>query len=188
MNLSKTPNNNNNEKILSAKSDANYPWLKVYPENIDWFSEFSPKPLYEFLDDSAEKYANNICTYFLGKTQTYKDIQNLVNHVAKGLQSIGVGKGTKIGLLLPNTPTFIIFYYASLKTGATIVNYNPLYTVEELSGQVKDSETEIMVTLDLKILFDKAEALLQEGTLPKAVVCPICRSIAKYKVYIVPLI
>ncbi len=95
----------------------------------------------------------------------------LVDQAAAGLQRLGVGKGTKVGLFLPNSPTFIVYYYAALKAGATVVNYNPLYTVEELTFQVKDSETEIMVTLDLQMLFEKVDALLQSGVLPRAVVC-----------------
>src|SRR5262249_7280656 len=57
-----------------------------------------------------------------------------------------------------------------LKAGGTVVNYNPLYTLEELGFQLKDSETELMVTLDLRVLFDKVEALLKAGTLKRAVV------------------
>ena len=68
---------------------------------------------------------------------------------------------------MPNCPTFIIYYFATLKAGGTVVNYNPLYTLEELTFQVKDSETEIMVTLDLKVLFDKVEGLMQ-GRHPQA--------------------
>ena len=71
---------------------------------------------------------------------------------------------------MPNCPTFIIYYFATLKAGGTVVNYNPLYTLEELTFQVKDSETELMVTLDLKLLFDKVEALMQAGTLKRAIV------------------
>ena len=71
---------------------------------------------------------------------------------------------------MPNCPTFIIYYFATLKAGGTVVNYNPLYTLEELTFQVKDSETELMVTLDLKVLFDKVEGLMKAGTLKRAIV------------------
>ena len=151
---------------------SSYPWLASYPEDVNWEIDIEPQPVYGLLDHSAEKFGDNICTDFLGKCLTYKEIHGLTNRVAKGLQSLGIGKGKKVGIFLPNTPTFIIFYYAILKTGATVVNYNPLYTVEELEFQVKDSQTELMVTLDLKILFDKVEALLASDTLPKAVICP----------------
>ncbi len=88
-----------------------------------------------------------------------------VERVAAGLQQIGVNKGTKVGLFLPNTPTFIVYYYAILKAGGTVVNFNPLYTLEELTFQVKDSETEIMITHDLQALFPKLETLVCRGVL-----------------------
>ncbi len=94
----------------------------------------------------------------------------MVDRAAAGLQKLGVKKGTKVGLFLPNCPTFIIYYFATLKAGGTVVNYNPLYTLEELTFQVKDSETELMVTLDLKLLFDKVEGLMKAGTLKRAIV------------------
>ena len=80
---------------------------------------------------------------------------------------------------MPNCPTFIIYYFAMLKAGGTVVNYNPLYTLDELTFQVKDSETELMVTLDLKLLFDKVEALMAAGTLKRAVVASLLRSAAR---------
>jgi long-chain acyl-CoA synthetase len=101
---------------------------------------------------------------------TYAEIGAQVDKVAAGLQRQGIRKGSKVGLFMPNCPTFIVYYFAVLKAGGTIVNYNPLYTVEELQFQIRDSETELMVTLDLKVLFDKVEALIQSGTLKRAVV------------------
>jgi long-chain acyl-CoA synthetase len=94
----------------------------------------------------------------------------MVERAAAGLQKLGVKKGTKVGLFMPNCPTFIVYYFATLKAGGTVVNYNPLYTLEELTFQVKDSETELMVTLDLKLLFDKVEGLMKAGTLKRAIV------------------
>ena len=147
------------------------PWLAAYPKNVDWHQTFVPAPLFQLLDEAHAKYADRTCTSFLGKTLTYRDVFTQVNRTAAGLQKLGVKKGTHVGLFLPNSPTFIIYYFAILKAGGTVVNYNPLYTVEELSFQVRDSQTEIMVTLDLKLLFDKVESLLASGVLSKAVVC-----------------
>jgi len=108
----------------------------------------------------------------MGKVTTYTQLDSLVNRVAAGLQQIGVTKGTKVGLFLPNTPTFIVYYYAILRAGGTVVNFNPLYTLEELSFQVRDSQTEIMVTHDLAALFPKLEALVQRGVLARILVVP----------------
>ncbi len=151
---------------------SRYPWLSLYPAGVDWYKPFEPRPLSHLLDQAVAQHPNRHCTYFLGKRLTYREIGELVNHTTTGLQKLGVRKGTKVGLFLPNSPTFIIYYYAILKAGGTVVNYNPLYTIEELAFQIRDSQTELMVTLDLQVLFGKVEALLADGTLPKAVVCP----------------
>ena len=146
------------------------PWLTHYPQNVDWNEAFVAKPVYALLDATVAKYPTKTATSFLGSTLTYGEIGRLADRAAKGLQAIGVTKGTKVGLFLPNCPTFIVYYYAILKAGGTVVNYNPLYTVEELAYQIRDSDTEIMVTLDLKLLFEKVEALLDKGALKRAVV------------------
>jgi long-chain acyl-CoA synthetase len=149
---------------------APYAWLNRYPPGVDWYQSFTPAPVQELLDRSAKRNPGGVCTNFLGKTLTYREIARLVDRTAAGLQAIGVTKGTRVGLLLPNSPTFIVYYFATLKAGGIVVNFNPLYTLEELAFQIKDSGTELMVTLDLKILFDKVDQLLQSGKLSRAVV------------------
>ena len=148
-----------------------YPWVASYPPGLVWDQQFTPRPVYPLLDEATSGHPDRPCTNFLGKVTTYAEIGSLVNRMAAGLQRHGIGKGSKVGLLLPNSPTFIICYFAVLKLGGTVVNYNPLYTVEELTHQIKDSETELIITLDLAVLFEKVEQLLQSGVLPRAVVC-----------------
>ena len=101
---------------------------------------------------------------------SFAEIGALSDRAAAGLREIGVGEGIKVGLLLPNSPTFVIFYYGVLKAGGTVVNFNPLYSLEEIEGQIRDSGTNIMVTLDLAMTFEKVEAMLRRGALDKAVV------------------
>ncbi|MGI9426354.1 MAG: long-chain-fatty-acid--CoA ligase [Hyphomicrobiaceae bacterium] len=145
-------------------------WLAHYPQHLDWHKQYSAKPLFDLLDSAITASPSRICTNFLGKTISYHEIGDSVNRAAAGLIELGIGKGNKVGLFLPNSPTFIVYYFAALKIGATVVNYNPLYTHEELLHQVNDSQTDIMVTLDLKILFDKVERLIADGALKRAVV------------------
>ena len=158
-------------RTAAKKKAKKYAWLDTYPQGLDWNQTLTGRPLTDLLDDTVSRFAERSCTSFLGKTMSYAQIGSLVNRAARGLQEMGVGRGTKVGLLLPNTPTYVIFYYAILKTGATVVNFNPLYTVEELDFQARDSGTQIMVTLDLKILFGKVEALIERGVLEKGVIC-----------------
>jgi long-chain acyl-CoA synthetase len=151
-------------------SDVSYPWLTHYPKNVDWHQSFTATPLYELLDSAVAKYGSRPATNFLGKTLTYNEIAKATERVAAGLQKLGVKKGSKVGLFLPNCPTFIIYYYAILKAGGTVVNYNPLYTPDELTFQIRDSDTALMVTLDLKVLFDKVEGLMKAGTLKRVII------------------
>jgi long-chain acyl-CoA synthetase len=156
-------------------AEPTHDWLKSYPRDVDWHMPLAPAPLFRLIDEAVAKSPSRPCTNFLGKTLTYAEIGRLVDKAAAGLQALGVKKGTKVGLFLPNSPTFIIYYFAILKAGGVVVNYNPLYTLEELTFQVADSETELMVTLDLEILFDKVEGLLKSGVLPRAIVCSFAR-------------
>ncbi len=153
----------------AAMGGAAYPWLKSYPKQIDWFQRFDPAPLPSFLDEAAARFPARPATAFFGKTLSYAELQEAVNRATKGLQGLGVGKGTRVGILLPNCPAFIVFYYAILKAGGTVVGLNPLYTVQELAYQVKDAGVELVVTLDLKATFRKAKALL-DGKIVKHVV------------------
>jgi long-chain acyl-CoA synthetase len=147
-----------------------YPWLKSYPEGVDWAQSFEPKLLGSMLDSAVAAYGPRPSTYFMGKRLSYRELGALSDRVAKGLQALGVGPGFKVGLLLPNAPTVPLFYYGVLKAGGTVVNFNPLYSLEEIAFQIRDSGTDIMVTLDLELTFDKVEAMLQQRVLNRAVV------------------
>lgn len=155
------------------------PWLKSYPEGVSWDMDLGCAPLTQLLDEAARDYPANHAITFKGKILTYAELARSVNDVAAGLQAAGVRKGTKIGLFLPNTPAFIVYYYAILKAGGVVVNFNPLYTIEELTFQVNDSATEIMVTHDLKMLFDKIEALISNGVLKRTIVVPFETTLPK---------
>ncbi len=147
------------------------PWLSRYPTDVDWHMRFTSDPLYRLMDVAVANYGSATSTNFLGKTMTYAELGRLVDRATAGLQTLGVGRGSKVGLFLPNTPTYVIYYFAILRTGATVVNFNPLYSHDELIFQVKDSQTDLMITLDLVALFGKIEQLLIEGHLKRALVC-----------------
>lgn len=146
------------------------PWLASYPAGVDWSASFTARTVPALLDDAISRFGDRTATNFLGRTMTYRELGGRVEQAAAALQRHGVKDGTRVGLFLPNSPTYIVYYYAALKLGAVIVNYNPLYTHDEVVHQVRDSGTELMVTLDLKLLFDKVERLVAEGVLPRALV------------------
>ncbi len=157
--------------LTAARQD--FPWLMAYPEDVDWFEPVSERRVARYLDKAAARYSDRPCIDFLGRKFNYQEVGDLVNRAAKGFQDLGVGKGVKVGLCLPNTPYFVICYYAILKTGGTVVNYNPLYADRELVHQVEDSETDLMVTLDIGQIYDKVRPLLERTRLQKIVVCPM---------------
>jgi long-chain acyl-CoA synthetase len=153
-----------------TKRKSGYQWERHYPEGLNWDVIIPVAPLHTILQTSAKNYPDNTCIDYYGKKYTYAEVNDLSNRMAKGFQEQGVKKGTKIGLLLPNCPLYIIAYYAILKAGGIVVNYNPLYTVSELSQQVKDSGTTVMVTLSMRVLYEKTSNLLQSTPLQKVVI------------------
>ncbi len=163
---------------------ARDPWLSSYAENIDWSMELAEVPLGEIFDESVARYGSRVCASFLGKETSYHEIGDLAARCAKGLQEMGIAKGDKVGILLPNCPIYIAVYFAILKIGATVVNYNPLYTVEELEFQVRDSETRVMITLDLALTFNKTESLLASGILERAIVACFSKLLPGFKSFL----
>ncbi|MEM8833560.1 MAG: long-chain fatty acid--CoA ligase [Pseudomonadota bacterium] len=149
---------------------TDYPWLKKYPEGVDWNADIPAKPVYAMLDETAASHGNAPAFDFLGAKQNWNDIQTASLKMAKGLQDLGVKKGDKVGIFLPNCPLFVVAYYAIMRVGATAVNYNPLYAERELANMIEDSETEVMITADLEILFSKMYKMLSDTRLDKLVV------------------
>jgi long-chain acyl-CoA synthetase len=158
-----------------------YPWLKNYPSGVRWDTEFPLRSLPEMFDEAVARHGERECTNFLGATLTYAEIGNVTNRLAAGLQARGIGRGHRVGLFLPNTPYYVAAYFAILKTGATVVNFNPLYSVEELVGQARDSSISAMVTLDLAVLFDKVAELAAEDLVETVVVCPFADLLPRFK-------
>jgi long-chain acyl-CoA synthetase len=147
-----------------------FPWEAHYPEGLDWSLAPEVRPLFTLLEDAAQEFASRPCLDFLGHRQTYKDVAQLVDRAAKGFQQLGVGKGVRVGLCLPNCPYYVIAYYAILKAGGTVVNFNPLYAGREIARQIDDSRTTIMVTLNIKTLYPKVRARLDDTGLQTIVV------------------
>ena len=94
-----------------------------------------------------------------------------MTRAARGLQAIGVFPGTRVGLMLPNTPYFVVLYFAVLKAGGVVVCFNPLLAEREIEQQIADSGVEIMATLDLGALFSKLARVLERRPIRHLVVC-----------------
>ncbi len=149
-----------------------YLWEQSYPPGVDWQAEIETRPLPELLDQAAEAYGEQTCISFRGRRFRYREVADQVNRAAQGFQALGVQKGIKVGLMLPNCPYAVICFYAVLKAGGTVVNINPLYTRSEIEKQIADSGLCILVTLNMKALYPKVAPLLEtNGRLETIVVC-----------------
>ena len=173
--------------MTTSQSAAPVPWLASYPDGVDWAAPISEEPLTEAFDRTVAAHGEWACIDFLGKVYSYREIGALVNRAAKGLQELGVSRGVNVGLLLPNTPYFVICYYAILKAGGTVVNFNPLYVQEEIDRQAEDSQTRIMVTLDVQALLPKASAARANTGLEKVVVCSMAQALPFPKNLLYPI-
>jgi len=122
---------------------------------------------------TVARFGDRPALEFLGRRWTYAALGALVARATRGLQDLGVGRGTMVGLCLPNTPYSVIFYYAALKAGATVVNYNPLYVERELAYQIKDSGTTVMVVLDLEAVYRNVANVAKAAGLETLIVCPM---------------
>ncbi len=108
--------------------------------------------------------------HFLGRTYSYGEIFEHANRFAVGLVKMGIARGDRVGLFLPNVPIYAAAYYGAMMAGAVVVNFSPLYSVEELSWQVGDSGTKVLVTLDVPELYRTAAQVLDGSTLETLVV------------------
>ena len=88
----------------------------------------------------------------MNKRTTYAELDALANRAAAGFQKLGVGPGVHVGLFLPNTPHYVIAFFGVLKAGGVVVNYSPLDALPTLQLKVEDSETDILVSLDVASL------------------------------------
>ncbi len=158
-------------------SRPDYPWLKTYPSFVDWSLPIPSVPAFKLLRDAVAEFPDRPCMEFLGKHWTYAETGRLAEQAAQGFQKLGVTKGTRVGLLLPNTPYYIAAFFGILIAGGTVVNMNPLYAARELENMVKDSGAEFLVTMDLTAMYPKARTLLNNTPLKKLLVCSMAEAL-----------
>lgn len=157
----------------APSAQAAYSWLRDYPKAVDWHAALKPEPVWALFDRAAAQFADRPCINFLGTRYTYQQIDQLIRQVARGLQAEGMKAGDHVGLFLPNTPYFVIFYYAILKAGGVVVNFNPLYADDQVKHQIEDSRVRLMVTVDLKPLYEKLRPHVgKTGVFERLIVCP----------------
>ncbi|MBM3501562.1 MAG: long-chain fatty acid--CoA ligase [Armatimonadetes bacterium] len=123
------------------------PWLKSYDSGVPKHIEFPKVTLTHLLEESARKYPDRPCAIFNGGSVTYAQVNELSDRLAGALAAMGVKRGDPVGIFMPNTPQFVIAFFAILKAGGAVVATNPLYTPREIEHQMKDAGCEIMLVM-----------------------------------------
>jgi long-chain acyl-CoA synthetase len=123
------------------------PWLAHYDKGVPQTIEVPNAPLFYFLEESARKYPDRACTIFKGAVITYKEMNAITDQVAAALVDMGVKKGDRVGIFMPNTPQFVMAYFGILKAGGVVVATNPLYTAHEIEHQASDAGIEVMFVM-----------------------------------------
>lgn len=165
-----------------------HPWESAYPTGLDWRTPIPEQPLHHLVEEACAAFPHHACLNFYGRRTTYRQTADLIDRAARGLQDLGVGKGSKVALLLPNCPYLVIAFHAILKAGGVVVNLNPLASVAELAHQIDHSETEVLVTLDLVPFRDKLDALGWPGRLRTVVVACMADALPFPKNWLYPLL
>ncbi len=147
------------------------PWLAHYDKGVPQTIDYPNQPLFRFLEDAARKYPDRACTIFKGAVISYRDMNALTDHMAAALVEMGVKKGDRVGIFMPNSPQFVIAYYGILKAGGAVVAVNPTYPVDEILKPVKDAGIEVMFTLSR--FYSKLTEVRKRSNLKKIIVSNI---------------
>ena len=147
------------------------PWLELYPTEISKTLDYEKVPLQEYLKRAGENYPNKIAMHFLGKNITYSEYHDSALKFANYLRSIGIEKGDRVAIMLPNCPQGAIAYFGILMSGAIVVQTNPLYTERELKYQMVDSGAKAIIALDL--LYPRVANVVKETDLEHIIITGI---------------
>lgn len=153
-----------------SMTDPEQVWRTAFNHPGKWDDVFPPISMVELFEASAAAHPHAPLLDFMGRKYRYAETLDGANRVACGLQALGYGRGDRIGLFLPNLPHYVAAYYGILRLGATVVNFSPLYSVEELSAQVADSGTRLLFTLSASALLPTALEVLEASALERLVV------------------
>ncbi|HEX9021298.1 MAG TPA: long-chain fatty acid--CoA ligase [Nitrospirota bacterium] len=157
--------------MAAVLSYTERPWIKFYEAGIPPSLAYPEFCLGNLLARTAERLPNHNALLFYGKRISYAELDGLANGFAHALLGLGIKKGDRAALMLPNVPQMVIAYYGTLRTGAMAVPTNPLYHAHELEIQLKDSGAETLVALDL--FYPVISSVVQRTNVKRLVLCGI---------------
>ena len=153
----------------------------AYNHPTPWDTAFEPVTLPDMFVRTATRRGDAPFLHFLGRTYSYKAILAEADVFACRLRALGIKQGDRVGLFLPNVPIYASAYYGAMMAGAVVVNFSPLYTVEELAWQVEDSGTRLLVTVDVPELYNTAREVLDGSRLETLVVGSLAEQLPMLK-------
>jgi long-chain acyl-CoA synthetase len=153
---------------------ATRPWLRHYDYWVPPHLTYPGRPLSEILDTTAVEIPDRRATVFLGAELTFRDIKTRSDRFAIALAGRGIGKGDRVGIMLPNCPQYVIAAFAVLRLGAIVVNVNPTYTAREWSTLAGDSGMRALLTLD------RLAPLVLSVRARTSIECVVVTSLAEY--------
>ncbi|HET9017509.1 MAG TPA: long-chain fatty acid--CoA ligase [Thermomicrobiaceae bacterium] len=144
------------------------PWLRLLPANVPATLDYPEIPLYQVLADTAARRPDQAAVRFAGTSLTYRELWGSALRFARVLADLGVGRGDRVALMLPNCPQYVIAYYGALRAGAIVVQVNPLYTPRELGYTLTNSGARTIVVAD--VLYPVVQATLPHAALDHVLV------------------
>ena len=142
--------------------------------------------LIEMFRTVAAEHHDQPATFFKGKFKTYADIETEVNKLANGLRKLGVKKGDRVAVYLPNSPQFFVTFFAVQSLGAIFTAFNPLYTAREIKQRLNDAQPKIFVTLDM--FLDKVKKIKNEISVEHIIVTSVARELPSLKKHLYKLV
>src|SRR5512136_629792 len=134
---------------MQATAEAPKPWHAHWPEGVPKHIEYPDIALHELLRKTAKAHPDWGAIVFYGKRTTYRELDDLADRFAAGLRKLGVKKGDRVSLMLPNTPHFFVAFFGVLRAGGIVVQTNILYTPRELEALYNDAGVQTVVALDI---------------------------------------
>src|SRR5213596_1370388 len=157
--------------MMKGETTFERPWLASWPEGVPKSIDYPEISVHELLRRAAKDFGNRPAITFYGKSLSYRDLDAAVDRFAAGLRAIGVRSGDRVSLVLPNTPHFVIAFFAVLRAGGVVVQTNPTYTPRELAILWSDAGVDTVVTLDL--FWHSVSKAMAEVGVKRVVVCDV---------------
>jgi long-chain acyl-CoA synthetase len=165
-------------------ADWTTPWLDNYPPGVAERVEIPRENVARLLENSARDFPERPALHYEGRTITYAELADLSWRFAGSLAQLGVTKGTRVGLILPNSPQAVIALFGALRLGAVVVQNNPLYTERELAHQLGDAGVDVLICLDM--VYERVKAVRATVPIREVIVTTVLDELAGIKRLVAP--